>query len=197
MKKEQEEAQRKKEEEDLQKGPTINNDKNHIDGNHCTLLKTLMWCGIFAKPLGSLGWSYANSIYHFENNTELDKVYFCKYILCVGYRWQPDFMKKRDSFFDININSISVMHSILCTIIKYKIDCHEYKVCTWKWVLVKSIFYTLPNSFNFNLNIKIKDSYFAINFSGIIAELLDVIFLPMVRTPKKQIENEEKLDIKI
>ena len=165
------------------------------------IFKTLRWFGFFAKPLGSLIWSYANSIYHLED-IELDKVYFCKYILCVGYRWQPkfmlnfmnkfmpNFMKERGFFLDININPASVIYSIFCTIFQYQIDRRESNVCPWKWILAKSIFYTLPNSLNFNFNIKIKDIYFAINFSGIIAELLDVIFLSRIRDPKNKSKEE-------
>ena len=119
----------------------------------------------------------------------MDKVYFYKYLLCVGYRWQPkimpNFMKKSGFFFDININAVSVIHSILCTIIKYRIDCND-KVCIWKWLLAKFIFYTIPNFLNFNLNIKIKDSYFAINFSGFIAELLSKVVFPNAGLKKEE-----------
>jgi len=55
------------------------------------MFKTLRWFGFIAKPIGSLLWSYANLLYHLED-IKLDKVYFCKYLLCVGYRWQPKFM---------------------------------------------------------------------------------------------------------
>ena len=159
------------------------------------MLKTLRWCCFSAKPIVSLLWSFANSIYHFEK-IELNKVYFFKYILCVGYRWQAGFMKKSGLFFDVNINAVSVMHSIFCTIIKYNIDldCHENKVCTWKWFLGKSIFYTLPNSLNLNLNIKFKDSYFAINLAGIMAEIISRLFSQNaglnVETIKKEINKK-------
>ena len=160
------------------------------------MFKTLRLFGFIAKPIGSLLWSYANSLYHLED-IELNKVYFCKYILCVGYRWKPkfilnfmnkfmpNFMKGKEFFFDININPISVIYSILCTYIKYEIVSHEHKVCAWKWILARSIFYTIPNSLNFNLNIKFKDIYLAFNFSGIIAELLDVIFLPIPKVRRR------------
>ena len=179
-----------------------------------SIFKTLRLFCFIAKPLGSFLWSYANSLYHFEK-IELNKVYSCRYILCVGYRWQPkqmlNFMKKfmpnlmkkimpnlmeeKGFFFDININPISVIHSIICTYIKYEINRHEQrKVCAWKWILASSIFYTLPNSLNFNLNIKFKDIYLAINISGLIAELLDMMFLQRTRggdsVYKELVENE-------
>ena len=144
----------------------------------------MRWCCFSAKPVGSLLWSFANSFYHFEK-IELNKVYFFKYILCVGYRWQPGFMKKSGLFLDVNISAVSVIYSIICTIIKYRIDCND-KVCIWKWVLAKFIFYTIPNFLNFNLNIKIKDSYFAINFSGFIAELLSKVVSPNAGLKKRR-----------
>lgn len=162
---------------------------------HIRMLKTLRWCCFSAKPIGSLLWSYANSIYHFEK-IELNKVYFFKYILCVGYRWQAGFMKKSGLFFDVNISAVSVIHSIICTYIQYQIDysSHKNEVHTWKWFLGKSIFYTLPNSLNFNLNIKFKDSYFAINLAGIMAEIISRIFSKNaglnVETIKKEINKK-------
>ena len=163
----------------FKKSFNINNTQNDIDGNHYTLLKTLRWCGFFAKLLGSLLWSYANSIYHFEV-INMNKMYSFKYILCMGYRFQPNLMKKSGLFFDVNINAISIIHSILCTIIKYNVAGKNSIDNRGKWVLAKSLFYTIPNSLNVNLNIKIKDKYFAINFSGMIAEIISRIFFPNI-----------------
>ena len=161
----------------------INKTQNDIDDNHYTVLKTMRWCCFSAKPVGSLLWSFANSFYHFEK-IELNKVYFFKYILCVGYRWQPGFMKKSGLFLDVNISAVSVIYSIICTIIKYKIDRKNID-SSWKWILAKSP-YIITNSFNLNLNIKFLDKYFAINFSGFIAELLSKVVSPNAGLKKEE-----------
>lgn len=146
-------------------------------------IKALPYSKIFIygnKFFFSLAHSIINNFYELET-LEMNKLYFLKKYLCVGYRLQPTFLAPF-SFLDFNVN-------ILGGIIDTAIFLYLYRSSGIK--TPSKIFYSLTSFLNINLNIRIKsDFYISINIVG----LMRAIFYAFLIKNSNNNENIINLD---
>lgn len=161
--------------------------ENKVEKTVMEKIKALPYPKIFIygnKFFFSLAHSIINNFYELET-LEMNKMYFLKKYLCVGYRLQPSFMT-RYSFLDFNVNIPGV---VLDTFIAF------YLTKTGKKLTTPS-FYFITSLFNINLWVRItKDFYISINIVG----LMRAIFMPLLIKDDESlsniIKNDNNLDI--
>ena len=146
-------------------------------------IKTLPYSKIFIcgnKLFFSLAHSIINNFYELEK-LEMNKFYFLKKYLCVGYRLQPSFMTPY-SFLDFNVNILGV---VLDMFIPFSFILSGKK-------LTSPSFYFITSLFNINLLVRItKDFYISINIVG----LMRAIFMPLlIKNSNEADENDNNLD---
>ena len=145
-------------------------------------IKTLPYSKIFIcgnKLFFSLAHSIINNFYELEK-LEMNKFYFLKKYLCVGYRLQPSFMTPY-SFLDFNVNILGV---VLDMFIPFSFILSGKK-------LTSPSFYFITSLFNINLLVRItKDFYISINIVG----LMRAIFMPFLIKNSNKNENDNKIN---
>lgn len=156
--------------------------ENKVEKTVMEKIKALPYPKIFIygnKFFFSLAHSIINNFYELET-LEMNKFYFLKKYLCVGYRLQPSFMT-RYSFLDFNVNIPGV---VLDTFIAF------YLTKTGKKLTTPS-FYFITSLFNINLWVRItKDFYISINIVG----LMRAIFMPLLIKDDESLSNIIKND---